>query len=602
MPTYTIRSLFFGLFLIMGVCATSMLVVTQRLSELRQEVEQYQTDLYAFYRLSQELKQSSDHLSKFARAYAVTGNEYWKRLFDHVLDVREGRVETPQHSDYEYWDLISTQSHFDREVSESISLLDKIRESGISSTEYLDLKNALMLSNELVKLERAAFEAIKRDKPRHLGSDKNALKTEMTLAQSLLYGEEYFSEKSKIMKAIGSAHQSILTRILSNIERAKEKSRQQTNIYSGLGAVLIFSIILSFVLLWRLYIKPLTLLQNTVVEQVKNKDFDFTIKHKAYAELQQFIQSLNTVFHHISLQLNQNTLVKDFNIILRTSQSITELGHEVGQFLLRRFPIHQVSLYLYQDNKLVRVGGSGNDAENPTNITDTTTTQMSVLLSGKPYSMKSLGDKYTAKVGHGLLKLNEIYFFPLCVNDKPIGLLELATSKNLSETQYQWLVQILDDLAVSVQLTQNIEFQRQAEQKVLEQSQLNQEILNATPNPMYCLSPKDQFLTINAKFIELVGLPEEQIIGKSPKELFHSKDVIKLISETHKALIKERTSKTYELTLEDAQKQPREILVFEASFNNVQGEFGGIVGILLDMTERKQMESELRQAKETADA
>ncbi|EPD0968946.1 response regulator, partial [Vibrio vulnificus] len=43
-------------------------------------------------------------------------------------------------------------------------------------------------------------------------------------------------------------------------------------------------------------------------------------------------------------------------------------------------------------------------------------------------------------------------------------------------------------------------------------------------------------------------------------------------------------------------------LVCEASFNNNKGRVSGIVGILLDLTERKQMESELRDAKDTADA
>lgn len=79
---------------------------------------------------------------------------------------------------------------------------------------------------------------------------------------------------------------------------------------------------------------------------------------------------------------------------------------------------------------------------------------------------------------------------------------------------------MLDDLSVAIQLSQNAEQQRLAERKVLEQSQLNQEILDATPNPMYCLSADGKFLTVNAKFLDLMGLYNNEVIDKEPQEIF----------------------------------------------------------------------------------
>ncbi|EOK5802225.1 response regulator, partial [Vibrio vulnificus] len=168
--------------------------------------------------------------------------------------------------------------------------------------------------------------------------------------------------------------------------------------------------------------------------------------------------------------------------------------------------------------------------------------------------------------------------------------------------QYQWLSQMLDDLSVSIQLSQNVELQRKAEQKVLEQSQLNQEILNATPNPMYCLSAQGKYLTVNAKFSELTGLAMHEIVGRTPIEVFSQQEASHHFTKVHQELSQEQCSKNYELSLLDSQGGCRDMLVCEASFNNNKGRVSGIVGILLDLTERKQMESELRDAKDTADA
>ncbi|EOK5724349.1 response regulator [Vibrio vulnificus] len=600
----SIRTLFMLLFLAMGICSIAMLSVTQKVAELRTQSRDYQQDLHRFYRLSQELKQSSDHLTKFARAYVVTGDDDWEALFNKVLDIRDGKLPLPVGNEYEYWDLAASSAEYVPPFTSEtgIPLLQRLRDSGISATEFLELKSALMLSDNLVNIEREAFLAVKGFKLEPDGKELYTGKPDLPYAQSLLYGKVYFEEKAKIMKAIGSAHQAIVHRIEGNIEQTDTQELQYQYVYRVLVAILLASIVVSFTLLWRLYISPLSKLLRTVVNQVKAQDYAFTITQTAYAELQKFIDSLNVVFHHISEQLSQNTLVKDFNIVLRTSQSTQSLCHEVTQFLLHQFPVQQVSIAIYRDDKLIRIAGAGYDDTISREISDQSSTQLSVLLSDKPYSMKSLQGKYTTHVNGGVLELNEIYYFPLCVNKQPVALLEIGTIDTLTPLQYQWLSQMLDDLSVSIQLSQNVELQRKAEQKVLEQSQLNQEILNATPNPMYCLSAQGKYLTVNAKFSELTGLAMHEIVGRTPIEVFSQQEASHHFTKVHQELSQEQCSKNYELSLLDSQGGCRDMLVCEASFNNSQGRVSGIVGILLDLTERKQMESELRDAKDTADA
>lgn len=599
----SIRTLFTILFLAMGLSSLAMFAINQKVGDLRSESRYYQNELHLFYRLSQELKHSSDHLTKFARAYSATGDEYWVNMFNKVLDVRNGVLPIPEGNEYEYWDVIihNKKAEIAAPVHENIPLLDRIRQSGIEAVEFLELKNALALSDALVDLEREAFMAIQGFKKSENGSFIDTGKPDLVLARQLLYGDQYFSEKSKIMAAIGSAHKSIVARIENKILEVDEEERFYQTLNNGLLGLLLSTIGLSFILLWRLYISPLSQLLKTVVSQVKEENYAFTITQTAYAELQRFIDSLNVVFHHIGQQLSHNTLVKDFNIIMRTNHSTQALCQEVCQFLLHQFPVQMVGVYIFQNEKLHRVSGVGYGDNAISEYTDPASTQMSVLLSGKPHSMKGLEGKYYVELNGGQLSFNELYYLPLYVNQQPVALLEIGAIEHLTEQQYQWLTQMLDDLSVSIQLSQNAELQRQAEQKVLEQSQLNQEILNATPNPMYCLSPEGKYLSVNAKFCDLVGLVPEQVTGKTPSDIF-SPETAESFATAHKELSADSLNKDYELSMVDAENERKDMLVYEASFRNNKGKVSGIVGLLLDLTERKQMELDLREAKETADA
>ncbi|NCO46471.1 MAG: hybrid sensor histidine kinase/response regulator, partial [Vibrio sp.] len=132
----SIRTLFTVLFIAMGLCSIAMFSITDKVAALRTESRQLNDELYRFYRLSQELKQSSDHLTKFARAYASTGDEKWLNLFNYVLSVRNGSVPLPKGNEYEFWDVVAQNKLLARSLGgtpDNPSLLDRMRLSGIES-------------------------------------------------------------------------------------------------------------------------------------------------------------------------------------------------------------------------------------------------------------------------------------------------------------------------------------------------------------------------------------------------------------------------------------------------------------------------------------
>ncbi len=196
----SIKAMFVLLFCLMAILAVAMFKVTRQVADLRLESHQYSEQLFHFYRLSQELKQSSDHLTKFARAYASTGNERWLRMFNQVLNVRNGKLPAPSNNDYEFWDVVvlNDSSELTPNANQRYpTLIERIRQSGIGSVEFLELQNALALSDQLVALEREAFMAVKGGRESLRGNTAIPGSQILTLLVLCFIAKSIFSRKPK---------------------------------------------------------------------------------------------------------------------------------------------------------------------------------------------------------------------------------------------------------------------------------------------------------------------------------------------------------------------------------------------------------------------
>ena len=71
------------------------------------ELAEAELQKYYSYQLADELRQSSDDLTRMARTYAVTGNEKYQKFFNRILTIRNG--ETPRPLDYNdiFWALVT---------------------------------------------------------------------------------------------------------------------------------------------------------------------------------------------------------------------------------------------------------------------------------------------------------------------------------------------------------------------------------------------------------------------------------------------------------------------------------------------------------------
>ncbi len=139
--------------IIVSVLASSILSLFYSYYSIWEGVEKFEKaneQRYASYLLADELRQSSDDLTRLGRTYVVTGDAEYERQYMSVLDIRNGKAPRPQNYERIYWDFVAAGDTKPRPDTVSISLTELMKEAGFTDAEFSKLKEAQDNSNELV--------------------------------------------------------------------------------------------------------------------------------------------------------------------------------------------------------------------------------------------------------------------------------------------------------------------------------------------------------------------------------------------------------------------------------------------------------------------
>lgn len=168
-------------------------------------------------RLAAELRQSSEDLTRLVRAYVVTGDPAYKRAFERVVDIRDGREARPARGK--------------GENAMAVPLLESIKGVGVTLEEYARLEEAKRLSDELANVEREAMrylEAGKRD-----------------VAIRMVHDAAYQRASGNIMQAVADFNQMLDERMSQSVQAAERRALSMRVVFIVAGGCLLF-------LLWRL--------------------------------------------------------------------------------------------------------------------------------------------------------------------------------------------------------------------------------------------------------------------------------------------------------------------------------------------------------------
>jgi len=145
----------------------------------------------------------------------------------------------------------------------------------------------------------------------------------------------------------------------------------------------------------------------------------------------------------------------------------------------------------------------------------------------------------------------------------------------------------------------NITEHKEMNRKLLEAVIFQQRLIDALPIPVFYMNSEGRYLGCNTSFESFFGQKREQITGKSLYDLF-PKEIADPYHENNLALLQNPGTQIYETAAKDGAGIVRHLIFHKATFPNMDGSVGGLIGGILDITGLKQAEEKYRSIFENA--
>ncbi|GAA3540018.1 hypothetical protein GCM10022394_19710 [Zobellella aerophila] len=191
-----IKTLFLGLTMTsLGMLMVTLMAVNRYQAAVEQ-VAEAKDQQYRSYLLADELRQSSDDLTRLARTYVVTGDSRFEQQYWQVVAIRNGEQPRPEAYHRIYWDFVAAGDGKPRPDTPAISLAELMRRAGFTEEEFALLTDANAKSAALVETEAVAMQAVKEHARGGLGT------VGPEQARQMLHDVAYHREKANIQRFI----------------------------------------------------------------------------------------------------------------------------------------------------------------------------------------------------------------------------------------------------------------------------------------------------------------------------------------------------------------------------------------------------------------
>ncbi|HTD21539.1 MAG TPA: PAS domain S-box protein [Terriglobales bacterium] len=123
---------------------------------------------------------------------------------------------------------------------------------------------------------------------------------------------------------------------------------------------------------------------------------------------------------------------------------------------------------------------------------------------------------------------------------------------------------------------------------------LLQAIIEGTSEAIFIKGLQGRYIMINTAGAGLLGRPAYEVIGKDDRDFF-SADMVQQIVQEDRSVIESAKTHTYE-SVRTIAGAPRIFLATKSPYRDAQGNVMGLIGISLDITERKQAEQAVQES------
>ncbi|HDY7847473.1 methyl-accepting chemotaxis protein [Vibrio vulnificus] len=310
---------------VIGLGIVISVVTVLQLNGLLQKVNQMSQIRYQSYQAADELRQSSDDLTRLGRTYVLTGDETYEKMYMDILAIRNGDKPRPQNYHTIYWDLVLNYGQKPKADGARISLQKMMENLGFTQSEFQLLKQAQQNSDALVNMEVKAMNAVKGLYPDSSGNYTRRAEPDMAMAAKLLHSKEYHQEKAKIMAPIDEFFKELEARTNRQFDAAAHDVTT-TVMIGNVSLIVVFVIaIIGYVLVNRKVVKPIDQMANILKEVDVNSDLTLRVDDKSNNELGVIGTTINKVLISYAKTINKINQVND--TISNISEAIQSITH-----------------------------------------------------------------------------------------------------------------------------------------------------------------------------------------------------------------------------------------------------------------------------------
>ncbi len=230
--------------LIMILGMVSLIV---QIDEINQQIKESEERTYISYQLADELRQSSDDLTRMVRTYSVTGEPMYKEYFHKILDIRSGVAPRPEGYSGIFWDYVIPGNKWLDQVNtgDPVALQVLMKQAGFTEEELEKLAAAEAKSNLLAKQEILAMAAMEGRYPDEHGELIISGKPDKELAQQLLHNLNYHRIKAEIMVPLDHFMMMVKARASNEIDQKRTQQSRLITLLWALMAGLFITLVVS---------------------------------------------------------------------------------------------------------------------------------------------------------------------------------------------------------------------------------------------------------------------------------------------------------------------------------------------------------------------
>lgn len=147
-------------------------------------------------------------------------------------------------------------------------------------------------------------------------------------------------------------------------------------------------------------------------------------------------------------------------------------------------------------------------------------------------------------------------------------------------------------------VTRDVTDRKQWDHQLREQVQFLKTLMDTIPMPVFYKDKEGLYQGCNRAFEEFIGLPQEKLIGKTVYDIA-SKERADEYDRKDRELLEHPGIQIYDYSVKHADGSIRDAVFTKATYSDGNGRVAGLLGVIQDVTRRKQAEEKLRQTNQT---